>query len=358
MAKVSFPKTTHPFFPDLKKEVDHYFKAQQLKKTGNWKLHLKTLVLIPLALAIYVFLLAATYVPLVGIGLSFLLGLALVSIAFNIMHDACHGAYSSRKWVNELLGLTMNALGSNAYIWKIKHNVIHHTYTNIDGVDDDIAKSPVLRHCATQKWTPAHRFQHIYMFGLYALSTVFWVFLTDMVKYFSRKIVVTQMKLTPAEHLIFWGSKLLYLFFYIVLPVMVLGWQAWLIGYLIINITMGVTLSVVFQLAHVVEKTAFAAAGETAQVMEQEWAMHEVRTTANFAPRNKVLSWFVGGLNYQIEHHLFPRISHVHYPAISRIVSRECRRHGLPYNSYNSFRGALASHVRVMKALGKPEGTY
>ncbi len=305
MAKVSFPKTTHPFFPDLKREVDHYFKAQQLKKTGNWKLHLKTLILIPLALIIYAFLLAGSYAPLAGIGLSFLLGLTLVSIAFNIMHDACHGAYSSRKWVNELLGLTMNALGSNAYIWKIKHNVIHHTYTNIDGVDDDIAKSPVLRHCATQKWAPAHRLQHIYMFGLYALSTVLWVFLTDMVKYFSRKIVVTQMKLMPAEHLIFWGSKLLYLFFYIALPVMVLGWQAWLVGYLIVNVTMGLSLSIVFQLAHVVEKTAFAAAGEQAQVMEQEWAMHEVYTTANFAPRNKVLSWFVGGLNYQIEHHLF-----------------------------------------------------
>lgn len=355
MTKVSFPRSAHPFYPELKKAVDQYFVSQNMKKTGNWKLHLKTLVLIPLALVIYSFLLAGTYTAAAGVALSVLLGITLVSIAFNIMHDACHGAYSSRKWVNELLGLTMNALGSNAYIWKIKHNIVHHTYTNIDGVDDDIAKSPVLRHCPTQKWVAAHRYQHIYMFGLYALSTLFWVFLTDMIKYFSRKIIVTDMKLTPAEHLIFWGSKLLYLFFYIVLPVMVLGWQAWLVGYLLVNVTMGLALSIVFQLAHVVDKTAFAEAGPEAKVMDQEWALHEVYTTANFAPNNKALSWFVGGLNYQVEHHLFPRISHVHYPAISRLVRAACERHGLPYHSYTGFWPAFVSHVQVMKKLGESD---
>jgi linoleoyl-CoA desaturase len=173
------------------------------------------------------------------------------------MHDACHGSYSSKKWVNELLSLTMNALGSNAYIWKIKHNVVHHTYTNIDGIDDDIAKSPVLRHCQTQKWVPAHRFQHLYMFLLYGLSTILWVFVTDLVKYFTKKIVVTEMKMTTKDHIIFWTSKLLYVFFYFVLPILFVGWQAWLIGYLIMNITLGITLSLVFQLAHVVEKNCF-----------------------------------------------------------------------------------------------------
>ena len=352
MAKVSFNNNKQVFYSTLKKSVDQYFTSNNLKKTGNWKLYLKTVILIPLALLIYVILLFTDYAAWVGASLSILLGLTLVSIAFNIMHDACHGSYSSRKWVNELMGLTMNALGANAYIWKIKHNVVHHTYTNVDGIDDDIAKSPVLRHCPSQKWMPAHRFQHIYMFFLYAVSTILWVFLTDMIKYFSRKIIVTEMKFTLKEHIIFWVSKLLYIGFYIVIPVLMLGWQTWLAGYLIINITMGLTLSLVFQLAHVVEKTEFEVAEEKPKVIDTEWAIHEIRTTANFAPGNKIVSWFVGGLNFQVEHHLFPRVSHVHYAALSKIVKEHCDQFGIPYHSYPKMRQAVASHIRVMKALG------
>jgi linoleoyl-CoA desaturase len=355
MAKVSFNNRGQFFYSSLKKSADEYFTKNKLKKTGNWKLYLKTIVLIPLSLAVYSFLLFSGYSLAVGIVLSFLLGLALVSIAFNIMHDACHGSYSSKKWVNELLSLTMNALGSNAYIWKIKHNVVHHTYTNVDGIDDDIAKSPLLRHCPSQKRVAAHRFQHLYMFLLYGLSTILWVFLTDMIKYFSRKIVVTEMRMSPKEHFIFWGSKVLYLVFYVVLPVVLVGWQAWLIGYLIVNITMGLTLSLVFQLAHVVEKTEFEEAGDKPRIIESEWAIHEIKTTANFAPSNKIVSWFVGGLNYQVEHHLFPRVSHVHYAALSKIVQQHCQLHNLPYHSYDTMRGAVASHVRTMKQLGKEE---
>ena len=177
MAKISFNNNGQVFYSSLKKTVDQYFTSNGIKKTGNWKLYTKALVLIPLSIVIYIFLLTGNYSAITGILLSFLLGFSLVSIAFNVMHDACHGSYSSRKWVNELLGLTMNALGSNAFIWKIKHNVVHHTYTNIDGLDDDIIKTPVLRLCPTQEWKPAHRFQFVYMFFIYSISTILWVFL-------------------------------------------------------------------------------------------------------------------------------------------------------------------------------------
>jgi linoleoyl-CoA desaturase len=355
MAKVSFNNNGQLFFSSLKKSVDHYFVSNKLKKTGNWKLFSKALILIPLSLAIYIFLLAGTYSAVTGMALSVVLGFSLVSIAFNVMHDACHGSFSSRKWVNELLGLTMNALGSNAYIWKIKHNVVHHTYTNVDGIDDDIAKSPVLRLCPTQKWAPAHRFQFIYMFLLYSLSTILWVFLTDMIKYFSRKVVVTEMKFSLKEHIIFWGSKMLYVFFYAVLPVLCLGWEAWIIGYLLVNATLGLTISVVFQLAHVVEKTDFETAGDKPKVIGTEWAVHELKTTANFAPDNKLVSWFVGGLNFQVEHHLFPRVSHIHYEAISKIVKQHCDQFQIPYHSYPTMAAAVISHVRIMKELGRKD---
>jgi linoleoyl-CoA desaturase len=353
MAKVSFNNKGQVFFSCLKTSVDEYFRTNELRKTGNWKLYVKAAVLIPLAMCIYLFFLFGRYSALTGIILCVVMGLTLVSIAFNVMHDACHGSYSRKKWVNELLGLTMNALGSNAFIWKMKHNVLHHTYTNIDGIDDDIVKSPVLRLCPTQKWAPAHKWQFIYMFLVYSLSTILWVFVTDMMKYFSRKIVVTEMKISLRQHVSFWGSKFLYVCFYIALPVILLGWQNWLIGYLLVNCTLGLTIALVFQLAHVVEKTSFEEAGVHAKTIDTEWAIHEVNTTANFAPGNVFISWFVGGLNYQVEHHLFPRVSHIHYPAISKIVSEQCKKFGLPYHCYPTMTAAIASHIRLMKQLGR-----
>src|SRR5215216_2925602 len=278
MAKVTFNNNGNLFYQSLKKSVDEHFTTNGIKKTGNWKLYSKTLILIPLAIVLYVYLLSATYAPVAGIILSVVLGLTLVSIAFNVMHDACHGSYSSKKWVNELLSLTMNALGSNAFIWKIKHNVVHHTYTNVDGIDDDIIKTPILRLCPTQEWKPVHRYQFLYMILVYSISTILWVFLTDMMKYFSKKIVVTDMKISRKEHIIFWSSKFLYLVFYCALPIALVGWQAWVVGYLLVNCTMGLTLALVFQLAHVVEKTSFELAEEKPKQIDSEWAIHEIKT--------------------------------------------------------------------------------
>jgi linoleoyl-CoA desaturase len=240
-------------------------------------------------------------------------------------------------------------------MWKIKHNVIHHTYTNVDGIDDDIAKSPVLRLCPSQKWVPAHKYQFVYMFFLYSLSTILWAWVTDFITYVSRKMVVTEMKMNFKEHFLFWLTKLLYFGFYALLPIVLLGWQTWLIGYLILNVTMGITLSMVFQLAHIVEKTEFEEAGEKPRQLDTEWAIHELRTTANFAPKNKIVTWFAGGLNFQVEHHLFPKISHVHYKELSKIVQDHCDRFGIPYHSYPKMRQAVLSHIKVMKQLGKKE---
>src|SRR5882724_5152275 len=354
MPKITFNNSNRLFFQSVKHSVDAYFKSTRLSKTGNWKLYLKALILIPAAIAIYIFLVSGKYGWLGGILFSALFGFTLVCIAFNIMHDACHSSYSSKKWVNEFMGLTMNALGSNAFIWKIKHNIIHHTYTNIDGIDDDIASGRLLRLCATQKWMPIHRFQGFYMFPLYAGSTLLWMFGTDFYKYFSRKIHTTKISKIPLrEHLIFWISKLVNIFVYAIVPIYLLGWQPWLVGFLIVHITMGVTLSIVFQLAHVVEKTSFESVAENHQVIASEWAIHEVRTTADFAPQNKVISWLIGGLNFQIEHHLFPQICHIHYPALSKIVRQQCELFGLPYNYYPTMRQAIYSHVRIMNKLGR-----
>lgn len=354
MPKVIFNSRNTAFYTELKKSVDKYFADNHIKKTGNWKLYLKTATLVPLALGLYILLLTVEMPVFLGILISGILGLALASIGFNIMHDACHGSYSSKKWLNDTLSLSINALGGNSFIWKFKHNIIHHTYPNVDGIDDDIAKSPIMRQCTTQKWVPAHRFQHIYVMLVYAISSFAWVFIMDFTKYFTQRVFRTNLqKMSRRDHVMFWFSKLLYVGFYIALPVALVGWQAWGIGFASMHITLGLTLALVFQLAHVVEQTEFEIVGDENKQIDNEWAIHQVKTTANFAPRNVIVSWFVGGLNYQVEHHLFPRVSHIHYPYISRIVETTCKKYNLPYNVYSTMTGAVVSHFRMMKNLGR-----
>jgi linoleoyl-CoA desaturase len=355
MARVTFNNKNSAFYTALKARIENYFTSKNIKRTGNWKLYSKALILLPSAAAIYIVLLRMPMPALPAILLSCLLGFILASIGFNMMHDACHGSYSSKKWVNEAVGYSLNALGGNKFIWKVKHNILHHTYTNIDGADNDIEKSPVMRLCASQKWVPAHRFQYIYVVLVYAISSFLWVALLDFYRYFNQKVSATPLqKMSTKEHIVFWLSKVLYAIFYIAIPVYFVGWGPWAVGFTFMHIAMGLALALVFQLAHVVEHVEFeAAAGMEHKVIENEWAIHQVICTSNFAPHNFFVNWYVGGLNYQIEHHLFPRISHVHYPAISKIVKQSCEEFNLPYNSFATMRGSMMSHFRMMKQLGR-----
>lgn len=355
MAKVKFNNSNTEFFQSLKKSVDDYFQQNQLKKTGDVRLYTKTIILIPAAVLTYITLVFLNPPAAVGIALCVLMGLIIASIGFNIMHDACHGSYSSKKWVNNVLGLSLNALGGNAFFWKQKHNVLHHTYTNIEGADDDIAQSKLVRQSPTQEWMPIHRYQHLYITFAYALTLFMWVGVRDFKKYFTRKIHNTPLQpMSLSEHFIFWISKAFYAVVYIALPIYFVGFKPWLIGFVVANVTAGIVLSYVFQLAHAVEGPEFDSVGLEDKLIETEWAIHQIKTTANFSPRSKVISWFVGGLNYQIEHHLFPRISHIHYPALSKIVQQHCAEYQLPYCSFPTITQAIRSHLRIMKQFGQP----
>ena len=356
MSKLTFNNSNNQFFLSLKSSVDEYFKTAKIEKTGDYRLYLKTFILLGSAITSYLFLMLVHPTALISLAICVFFGFIMACIGFSVMHDANHGSYSNNSKLNDFIGLlASNGLGANAYFWKQKHNVIHHTYTNVDGIDDDIAKSPIIRQCETQKWVPMHKIQHLYIPFVYALSSIFWIFFMDFTKYFSRKIYTTAAwKMTFKNHLIFWVTKIYYLSIFILLPIYIWGFLPWLVGFLVTNAAMGVTLSFVFQLAHVVENTEFEHIPlDTTKHIETAWAEHQIRTTANFAMNNKLISWFVGGLNFQIEHHLFPRISHVHYPAISKIVQQKCKEFNLPYNYYETMTKAMASHFRVMHHLGK-----
>ena len=353
MPRINFNNKNPRFYKSLQKEVEAYFRLKNLKPTGNIELYFKAFLFISFAFTSYIFLLFGNYNAGIGIVLCIIMGLTLAGIAMNVMHDACHGSFSQRKWINTLTGLTMNALGSNAFLWKIKHNIIHHTYTNIATVDSDIENWPLLRQTPVQKCLRIHRYQHLYMFLLYAVTTLHWMLIFDFEKYFTRRFASTMVRnISLTEHVLFWLSKILYVTFYIAIPITLLGWQAWLIGFLIVHTSMGVVLTTIFQLAHLVEKTTIEN-GESQKLIDREWAIHELMTTADFATGNKVLNWYLGGLNFQVEHHLFPRISHIHYPALNSIVKRECSRFGISYHCYDTLREAIFSHVRLMKKLGQ-----
>jgi len=355
MAKIIFDNRNNQFYQSLKLSVDKYFETNGIKRTGDWRLYTKTITLIGAAVAMYCSLLFFPVPPLLALVICALMGFTFASIGFSVMHDANHGSYSTKSWLNDLLGLSANALGASSFFWKQKHNIIHHTYTNVDGIDDDIAKSPIIRQCETQKWVPAHKVQHLYLVPVYALSSIFWLFFMDFTKYFTRKIYTTEAwKMTTKNHVIFWTTKICYFVFYMIIPMIVWGFGPWLLGFFLLHVVMGLTLSLVFQLAHVVENTEFenVALDETKHI-ETAWAEHQIKTSSNFSMNNRVISWFVGGLNFQIEHHLFPKVSHIHYPAISKIVMEKCAEFNLPYNNYTTLTGAIASHFRVMKMLGK-----
>lgn len=351
--KVSFNTGNREFSTALNQEVHQYFVSAERKKTGNRKLYIKTAILLTTAFTIYGLLLFAGLPVWANILLCIALGFNLAGIGFNVMHDSGHGSYSPKTWVNYLMGASLNLMGGNIYIWKEKHNISHHSFTNIEGVDDDLDIRPWIRTNKNQPWKKFHRFQHLYSFFLYGFAYISWVFSRDFQKYFSGKVGDRPMKkMKVRDHFVFWGSKLTYVFAFIVFPVIILGWQA-LIGYLIFAFTCGLVISTVFQLAHVVESSEFPIVTQEDQNIEQDWAIYQVSTTANFSTRNKFMTWLLGGLNFQIEHHLFPRISHVHYPEISEIVKKVCSRFNVRHLEFPNIFRAIRSHLRYLKMVGE-----
>jgi linoleoyl-CoA desaturase len=342
--------TTTRFFPVLKAKVDSYFESSRLSRSGGSRLLSKALLQFLMALALYTGLL---FLPLPGWALSLgavLLGINLAVLGFNVMHEGGHQSFSRHAWVNSAAAYMLNVLGGNTYYWKIKHNVNHHTHTNVAGMDSDINVEPFMRLHPNQPLRKIHRYQYLYWVLLYGISYIAWVFYEDFVKYFSGRVAVHMpvKRLAFREHLIFWLTKVFYVTVYLVLPVAMLGWATALVGFLIVTVTCGLFISVVFQLAHVVESTDFP----TESKVTGEWALHQIRTTSNFATDNRFLFWLLGGLNFQVEHHLFPKISHIHYPQINKLVKQTCREFDVCYHEYATMYKAFTSHLKYLQKMG------
>lgn len=356
MSTPKFMKGKGDFHIALKTRVHQYFEESKQSMTGNFSLFFKGLLLCAGYIFIYFHLLFFMSPAWIAIPECILFGFLTAAIGFNVMHDGAHGSFSKYKWVNKLAAFSLNFLGASSIMWNMKHNIIHHTYTNIDGVDDDIEARPWLRFATTQKKMKMHQFQHYYFWFLYPMLHLIWIFYTDYQKYFKGKIGnVPLRKMTVKEHVSFWAAKVLYVVAFVVLPVWLLGFGVWLAGFLIITMVTGFVISIVFQLAHTVEHTDFPMPDTASNKIENEWAIHQINTTANFATGKKVITWLLGGLNFQIEHHLFPRISHVHYPAISKIIRHTCMEYGIHYIEYPHMRSAIYSHILYLKRIGQAD---
>jgi linoleoyl-CoA desaturase len=256
------------------------------------------------------------------------------------------------------MGLTIELVGGSSYLWDWKHNSIHHTYTNIDGHDDDINVGFLGRLSPEQPRHRFHRLQGIYLWGLYGFLTIKWHFFDDFYNVAVGRIGGHKIPRPRGKDLfVFIGGKVLFFSLALGIPMLLHPWWGVLLTFALIEFVSGVVLSVVFQLAHCVEEASFPVPVPTAEGglrIENEWAVHEVQTTVDFSHRNPVMRWFLGGLNFQIEHHLFSRICHTNYVRIAHVVEETCREFGVRYTTQRSFFGALRSHYRFLVAMGRP----
>ncbi|GAB3819813.1 fatty acid desaturase family protein [Pontibacter rugosus] len=356
--KVKFvSKDRNLFFATLRKRVDAHFAENNIPKTANTAMVVKSVVLLTAYVLPFILLLSLQPSLGISLGLWFIMGLGVAGIGMSVMHDANHGAYSNSKTVNELMGHTLNLVGGSAFNWKLQHNILHHTYTNVVEMDEDIQDRLVLRFNPHSKVKFFHQLQWLYAFVFYGLLTLYWVLAKDFVQYFLFKKNGVNANTTKENRnylLKLVTMKTIYFFTMLAVPVLYFNFSFLevLLGFLLMHFVAGIVLTVVFQLAHTVEGTSHPRPDENGAI-ENDWAIHQLNTTVNFSRNNKWISWYVGGLNYQIEHHLFPRVCHVHYPAIAPIVRETAAEFGIPYMENETFGQALRSHIATLHRFGR-----
>lgn len=353
------PKDDRGFGITLRKRVNAYFKENKISKTGDYRIWIKVFVLPLMYLVPFGLIVSGLFAEnmLIFYGLWILMGVGLAGVGLGIMHDANHGALSKNQRVNNFIGFVINLAGGYALNWKIQHNVLHHSYTNISGYDEDIDPSGLMRFSPHQPAKPFYKYQVFYAWFLYGLMTFSWATFKDflqIIRYNKKGLVEAQGLKYSTEFLKMIGLKLIYYTFFIGLPFYFLdiSWYHILLGWFTQHFVAGLILACIFQPAHCVPDAEFPLPDKNFNV-EGDFAVHQLLTTANFAPTNRLLSWYVGGLNFQIEHHLFPNMSHVHHKEVSKIVKATASEFGLPYHSQKTFRGALLSHAKMLHKLRK-----
>lgn len=345
------------FHAVVKQRVDAYFKDNGISTHANGLMRFKIVLYLTMIFGSLGTLLTVSLPLPVVYALWINIGLFSAFSGLGICHDAIHGSlFASSRW-NKVFAWLFNIVGANDYTWSIMHNRAHHTYTNIEEHDEDLKSVPFLRMSPHQPLRPVHRFQHILALPTYGLATLAWVFIKDYKKMSQSRIGGIETPSHPRKEWIrLFIGKALYYTLFIVLPFIFVDapWYHCLLAFFLSHYLEGFTLAIVFMLAHVVEEARFPVPDEVGNI-DRAWAVHQMYTTANFAIDNPVICFFCGGLNFQVEHHLFPLVNHVHFPAISKIVKATADEYGVPYISYPTMWSAVRSHLRLLKLLGRGE---
>ena len=351
-----FPPDPSGFHADLKERVADYFATTGRSEQGGWRMVLKTAIILTAWAGVWA---ALVFLPLAwwqAVPLAVALAVCMAGAGFAVQHDAGHGAYSRRPWVNGLMACVLDLIGASSYLWRWKHGILHHTFTNVAGHDTDIESDGVARLSPHQPRYWYHRWQHVYLWPAYALTASVWHLFRDF-KDVARGRIGDHPVPRPkgVDLAVFVLGKAASIALLLGIPMLVHPWWVVLTFYMLVTGCIGVILTVVFQLAHCVEEAEFPEPVNSPPRMESAWAVHQVETTVNFARHNRLLSWYVGGLNFQIEHHLFPRICHVHYPALSKIVEQTCREYGVRYSWHPTFLAGVRSHYRWLRRMGRAD---
>lgn len=352
--QIKFAKATE-FHRELKEKVAGYFESTGLPQRDVPRMYVKSGIIIAWFVASYLLLVFAAGNLLLAIALALSLALAAAAIGMDIQHDGSHGGYSNSRLVNWLAATALDLIGGSSYFWRWKHNVLHHSYTNIAGADDDINLGALGRLSPEQPRYRFHRLQHIYVWPLYGFVALKWQTVDDFVELIRSKVGARQVPRPSGKELaVFIGGKVSFVLLAFVIPSLVHPFWVVVVFYSIVAITIGIVLGIVFQMAHCVEEADFPTPQAGSNRMEDEWAVHQASSTVDFAHYNKLLTWYVGGLNYQIEHHLFPKICHIHYPELSPIVQSVCDKFGVKYHSHRTLRSAMSSHYKWLRRMGQP----
>ncbi len=349
------PEDTKDFYKILIKRVDNYFTTNHISKTANATMIFKTIVLV--TAYVVPFILMVTLHPDFNIQLLLwtIMGISVAGVGMSVMHDANHGSYSNNDTVNYILGHTLNLLGGSVFNWKLQHNILHHTYTNIVHMDDDIQDRLVLKFSPHTKVKFYHKLQHFYAFFFYGILTLYWTVAKDFIQFYQFTRDGVNPNSAKQNWITFFqilAVKVVYFYVVFYIPIHYFEFAFWqiLVGYLLMHFWAGLILTTIFQLAHTVEGTTHPLPSNG--TIENNWAIHQLNTTVNFSRKNKWLSWYVGGLNFQVEHHLFPKICHVHYPEIAPIVKATAEEYGIPYLENQSFGDALNAHIKALYRFG------
>ena len=342
------------FQRELRRRVHALLRDRGLRERDCAAMYLKAGVVLAAFIISYLALVFLARSWWQALPLALLLGLAVAQIGFNIQHDGGHRAYSEHAWINKLMAMTLDMVGGSSYVWRWKHAVFHHMYVNVHGHDTDIDVGPFGRLAPEQPRLGFYRWQQWYLWPLYGVTAMKWHFYDDY-----RDVILGRMGANRFPRprgwdlVLFIGGKLCFLALAFGIPLLLHPFWDVAFFYVVTAMVTGVVLAVVFQLAHAVEEAQFTQPEPGSLRMKACWASHQTSATVDFARDNRLISWLVGGLNFQIEHHLFPTLSHVHYPAIAGVVEETCREFGVPYSANPSFSSALGSHFRWLKRMGR-----